>query len=617
MTLEGSTTSAHAAPEPRIGDVIGGKYRIESLLGRGGMGAVYAARHEHLGHRVALKLPVHARSPGAIPRFLREARAAAAIESENVARVFDAGERAPGEPYLVMELLSGEDLAAVLRARGPLPPEEAVGCLLQAGAGLAAAHARGIVHRDLKPANLFLARRSDGTSRVLVLDFGISKLRGSIESGHAAGPELEGETLTQTGRLLGSPRYMSPEQMSGGTEEVGERADLWALGAILHELLCGQPAFAGRSFEELRRRITREPPRSVRLDRPEISPDLEAILLRCLDRQPARRFPDVAALLDALVPFGPADAAGYAARARSELSHRTTAGSLDAAATSPDAPPEPERSLLPPAERSTAAATETSPPVSHNPYSGNEAPEITSPAPAPRRAAVGRTGKGLTLLLLLLPLLAFAAWRIARQPGPGGDGWGRAELARAQRLRADHDLAAARRALQALLDRALAEGVAPGSPAGSVAAAAALALAEVASEELVVPPAATSLETYLVPADTLARQTQEGMRLYGAVIPWNDAAVMQCAIVGQARLHERHGDLLRALPAPPERTGPVERGAWSREAALAAYRTGAEAALEMALELHDNALLRPVPGGGGCREEASRGRARVSAKLGR
>ncbi len=618
-----------AAREPRPGDVVDGKYRIERALGRGGMGAVFAARHEQLGHRVALKLPAHAAAPGATDRFLREARAAAVIESEHVVRVFDAGERAPGEPYLVMELLTGDDLAAILAERGPLDPEQAVTWILQAGIGLAAAHARGIVHRDLKPANLFLARRADGTSILKVLDFGISKLRPA-----AVADDDDGDAaLTQTGQILGSPRYMSPEQMAG-SPDVDERADIWALGAILHELLCGAPAFAGRSFGELRRRVLSEPPRSVRLDRPEIHVDLEAVILRCLDRAPARRFADVPELLDALVPFGPPGAASYAARARSELAHRPadragatappsagTVTEVDEAAGSGAAP------QAPASEDAPAGPTVTSPPVSRTGsiQSSSRPPVQAGATPSAARRWSSRVAVGVAFAALLGA--AGARWWPGASSGasgaggpatsPGSSGVSEdAELLRAAQARVADDRAEGKRALQALVDRALSGGVAPGSPRAAIAATAVLALADLAAEEITAPPPARSLETYLEPADDLARRTHEGMGRYGAVIAWQDAAAVQCAVTGQARLHERQAELLFALPAPPPRSGPHERGAWSPEAALDAYRTAAEGALDMALDLYENAVSRPVPSGG-CREEAARGRARLREKLGR
>jgi serine/threonine protein kinase len=610
--------SNKSAGPPAPGELVGGKYRVERLLGQGGMGTVLAARHEQLGHRVAIKLPARG-SAAAIARFLREARAAAAIESEHVARVFDAGERAPGEPYLVMERLDGDDLAAILRERGPAAPEQAVTWILQAGVGLAAAHARGIVHRDLKPANLFLARRADGTSAVKILDFGISKLRSEGGAG-------EDETLTQTGQIVGSPRYMAPEQIDGAPG-VDERADLWALGVILHELLCGAPPFEGRSFGELRRRITSQPPRSVRLDRPEISADLEAVILRCLDREPARRFADVADLLAALAPFGPPEAPRYVERARAELSHRTFAEG-PAAPTMPGTPGPDRLDTATNTIRDQAAGepTETSPPLTATDRIQNVGQPPSPGAVAPSRGRRWDLRAGAAFALVVGAGLAAAALR-SRPHGPDGPPApavtapataveGAAELESAARKRAAGDRAGAATVLRAVVDQALASRVAPGSPRAKVAAAAALGLADIAAEELVAPPPAGSLETYLEPSDALARKTQEGMRLYGAVIPWHDAAAMQCAIVGQGRLHERQADLLLALPAPPPRSGPHERGAWSPEAALSTYKEYAESSLETALDMYDNAAARPVPEGG-CRDEASRGRARVSARLGK
>src|SRR6188768_2962187 len=205
--------------ELREGHVLAGKYRIERVLGQGGMGVVVAATHLQLGERVALKflLPQAIHNPEAVERFAREARAAVKIKSEHVARVSDVGLLESGAPYMVMEYLEGYDLSTWLQQRGPLPVEQAVEFILQACEAIAEAHALGIVHRDLKPANLFVIQRADGVLSVKVLDFGISKATGLIGSGD----------MTTTSAVMGSPYYMSPEQM-GSTKDTDTRADIWA-----------------------------------------------------------------------------------------------------------------------------------------------------------------------------------------------------------------------------------------------------------------------------------------------------------------------------------------------------------------------------------------------------
>lgn len=227
---------------PRPGDVLAGKYRVERILGAGGMGVVLAAWHLVLERRVAVKflLPAAAQLPDAGARFLREARAAAALEGEHVARVLDVGTLDHGAPYMVLEHLQGADLAAVLKERGPLPISEAVDLLLQAGLAIAEAHARGILHRDLKPKNLFLTRRPDGTPLVKVLDFGLSKILQGTQGPADA-------SLTATGLIAGSIHYMSPEQIRS-LKHADARTDVWALGVIFYEMLGGRRPFQGEGI---------------------------------------------------------------------------------------------------------------------------------------------------------------------------------------------------------------------------------------------------------------------------------------------------------------------------------------------------------------------------------
>ena len=285
----------------QVGQLIAGKYRIEQTLGRGGMGVVMAALHEQLNQRVALKfLTDNAyQQPEAVARFVREARAAVQIQSEHVARVMDVGTLDSGAPYMVMEYLRGRDLKEVSSRRGPLPVGEAVDCVLQACDAVAEAHSLGIVHRDLKPSNLFLTERPDGSPLVKVLDFGISK---ALHPGER-GSQMQ---MTASAAIMGSPQYMSPEQIRS-SKNVDARADVWALGTILHELLTGNPAYVADTVPGLLAMIVADPPPPLSAARPDAPLDLEAIILRCLEKDRERRYPSVAALARALERFATAE----------------------------------------------------------------------------------------------------------------------------------------------------------------------------------------------------------------------------------------------------------------------------------------------------------------------
>jgi serine/threonine-protein kinase len=287
------------------GSVLLGKYRVERVIGVGGMGAVIAARHLQLDERVAIKflLPTMLEAGEIVQRFLREARAAIKIRSEHCVRVLDVGTLEGGAPYMVMEYLDGQDLSGLLEQSGALPVEDAVDWVLQAAEALAEAHAMGIVHRDLKPANLFLTRRPDGTASVKVLDFGISK---QTDSGADA-------SVTKTQAVLGSPRYMSPEQMRS-TRDVDARADVWALGAVVHELIAGQPPFDAETMTALCAAILQDPPNPLRARRPDAPVQLETAILGALEKDRGRRYQNVAQLAAALAPFGTPAASASAER---------------------------------------------------------------------------------------------------------------------------------------------------------------------------------------------------------------------------------------------------------------------------------------------------------------
>jgi serine/threonine-protein kinase len=306
--------SVSDAPLPiPIGSIIDGKYRLERVIGSGGMGVVMAAEHLKLGKTVALKFLLrHAcENREAVSRFLREGQALARITSAHVARVMDVGTLEGGEPYIVMEYLEGSDLGVVLRKRGPLPIADAVGYLLEACEAVAEAHANGIVHRDLKPSNLFLSESADGLHVVKVLDFGISKAVVQRE-GPTPFPVSPAATTappphdTNTGALVGSPLYMSPEQIRNA-RRVDERTDIWALGVILHELLAGKPPFEGETLAGTLAAVAADPPDSLLARRSGVPPGLEAVTLRCLQKAPERRYSSVASLARALEPFGPPD----------------------------------------------------------------------------------------------------------------------------------------------------------------------------------------------------------------------------------------------------------------------------------------------------------------------
>jgi eukaryotic-like serine/threonine-protein kinase len=307
---------AEPSPIPvREGDLLAGKYRVEKVLGIGGMGIVVAARHEQLDQRVALKF-VREEALGneeAVERFLREARSAVKLKSEHAAKVLDVGTLESGAPYMVMEFLEGSDLGAVLAERGPLSIEEACDYVVQACEAVAEAHATGIVHRDIKPQNLFLALSVGGAPRIKVLDFGVAK--SLVSSGGSGG-------LTQTRSMLGSPLYMSPEQMRS-SRDVDARSDVWALGVVLFELLTRRWPYEAETMPELCLKVVTEPPMSLAELRPDAPPGLVEIVAQCLEREPDRRFANAAELSTALEPLVPAASRVTVERAR--LAIRTTA----------------------------------------------------------------------------------------------------------------------------------------------------------------------------------------------------------------------------------------------------------------------------------------------------
>jgi len=304
-----------------LGSVVAGRYRIDRVLGAGTMGVVVAAWHLELEQAVAIKFlnPSVLGATEALERFRREARAAARIKSEHVVRVLDVGSLSDGLPFIVMELLNGRSLEDELTVRGPFSVSEAVGHVLQVIDALAEAHVAGIVHRDLKPANLFLSERPDRSGVVKVLDFGISKVVG----------EAAGMGLTRTGMIVGSPLYMAPEQLRS-TKSVDQRADIWALGTILFQLLTARTPYNAESAPDLYAMLLRDAPTSISLYRTDLPDGIESVILRCLERDPDRRFQNVGELAEALSPLAPPSSRIHVDRARRVLLGGSSPGSHQA-----------------------------------------------------------------------------------------------------------------------------------------------------------------------------------------------------------------------------------------------------------------------------------------------
>ncbi|WP_394825127.1 protein kinase domain-containing protein [Pendulispora albinea] len=371
------------------GDLFLEKYRIERLIGKGGMGAVYAAVDVDLARRVAIKLllPHIASIPQAVTRFVNEGRAAARIEGEHVARVYAAGRTPDGLAYMVLELLEGADLAELLRRHPRMPVVHAVDFVLEALEAVAEAHHQGIVHRDLKPGNLFLARRSHGTETVKVLDFGISKVSNSLIE-----PSAD-HALTSTRSTLGSPLYMSPEQLRSA-KNVDRRSDIWSVGVILYEMLAGVLPYHGEALGELFAAILEQNPIPIVQHRPDIPPALAAVVHRCLERDPQRRIADTLELALGLAPFG-SRAAGSVERIRAFAGlPAITSGMLGAGTFPTQAPQGPFANTPAPHHFSSTPAP--------NPFANTPAPKpfvntpapANTPAPTPERSAQTTQGWG-------------------------------------------------------------------------------------------------------------------------------------------------------------------------------------------------------------------------------
>jgi len=303
----------------RTGQLVAGKFRLDAVIGRGGMGSVWSATHVGLGHRLALKLIAreYVRSPEALRRFDAEAKAAARLQSRHVVQVFDNGTLDDGTPFIAMELLSGENVSARIEHRGPVGLADTVEIMAQCCKALGRAHAAGIVHRDIKPDNIFLAREPDDDADVVkILDFGVAKMAMEVESE---------SQVTGTGALLGTPLYMSPEQIRGA-RDADQRADLYSLGLVAYTMLTGRVAITGETFGDILIKICTQPLPSLVAVVPSLPYAMEAWFHKACAREPGDRYASAQELIDAL-----RGAAGAAVR-QSALQGLPSAPTLESAA---------------------------------------------------------------------------------------------------------------------------------------------------------------------------------------------------------------------------------------------------------------------------------------------
>ena len=394
-----------------LGTILDGKFRVDDIVGRGGMGTVYRAQHLALHEPVAIKV-LHADAAAddeILTRFLREAQWAAKLRSEHVARIHDVGTTAEGLPYMVMELLEGADLGQLVEQNGALYPPIAVDLVLQACDALVEAHSLGIVHRDIKPTNLFVSYRPDHTAIVKVLDFGISKA--------AAGSDL---SLTQTQSMLGTPAYMSPEQMRSA-RDVDQRTDIWSLGTVLYELVEARRPFQAESFSEMCVMVAVDPPQPLTN-----APELTEIITRCLEKAPAQRYANVAELMAALAPFAhnPDAARYYVTRAQRVLGLRDSQPMLRP--STPSLTESGPIALVTPAPMPIAQLTMSGPrALAISTLSSPSGPTRVDRTPAHPlavdRATDLRPRRGLWVAAIAVLLVAgggFAVWKITREDAP-------------------------------------------------------------------------------------------------------------------------------------------------------------------------------------------------------
>jgi serine/threonine-protein kinase len=392
MALTAMRELAHSSPVA-VGEVLAGKYRVERVLGEGGMGVVVAARHLQLDQLVALKfvIPSAIEEKTATERFLREAKAAVRLKSEHVAKVLDVGTLEDGAPYMVMEYLEGTDLSDVIHREAPMPFDVAADFIIQACEALSEAHSIGIVHRDLKPQNLFVTKGVGGAPLVKVLDFGISKMR-----------QPEGAmNLTQTATVMGSPLYMAPEQMRSA-RNVDNRTDIWALGVVLHEMLTRKLPFEAETMTELAIKIVQDTIAPVETLRPDVPPELAAVVAKCLEKDVTKRYPDTGELATALEPFASPASRVIVDRARKVISGLQKTMGMAAAAQLAQSQPRADASGP---VRAVSSPTHKSP-ETHEPWSDTS---VTNPGSS-KPIMTGLVALGVLLLL------GFVAYRLTSRP---------------------------------------------------------------------------------------------------------------------------------------------------------------------------------------------------------
>ena len=384
---DGTVLNDEPANDPNVGKLLDGKYRLDSYLSHGGMGSVYKATHVMLDKIVVVKLikPELVTSAEIVRRFQREARAASNLSHPNIVAVYDLGQTEDGTLYIAMEFIDGPSLKDVIRKTGPLPVARINTILRQVAAALAEAHGHHIIHRDLKPHNVMLAKGPGGQEVAKLLDFGIAK---TFE---------EGTQLTQTGFAIGTPQYMAPEQAAG--KEVTAQSDLYSLGAMLYEMLIGEVPFdASTTAAILIKQLTEEPqPPSRRKPELKVSPVLEAIAMRCLDKDPAKRFASAEAFAAALTQ---ADAGTAAARS-ADAPTKVFANPLPPAAMEGGS----TRTVVPPAPTAAVPQPTLSPataPVA--PSAPKPAPTLPAPLPPMPAAAAAVDAQPVAPVLVASPL---------------------------------------------------------------------------------------------------------------------------------------------------------------------------------------------------------------------
>lgn len=561
------------------GAMIADKYRVTGVIGEGGMGVVVAAEHAQLGRKVAIKFLHAAASPTVAERFAREGRIAVQMDSEHVCKVFDVGQLPTGEPYMVMEFLQGQDLSQYVASYGALRTHDAVDYVLQACEGLAQAHVLGVVHRDLKPGNLFMTQRMDASVCIKVLDFGISKLHGGESGGENA--------LTMAGAVLGSPRFISPEQLSG-TGNIDLRSDIWALGAVLHELLSGQAAFAADTVGELCFVILNDDPTPLSQVRQDVPPGLAAAVSRCLTKEAASRFQNVAELALALQPFGSGTASVSVQRACSVYTARGWTAPADLVAVSQRAPasghPQTPQSGYPQQPQS-GYPQQQGQQGAQAPAQGQHAAQAVT-AQATATAAPAKSSKGPLIGIAAAVILAGAVGGVmllrsdesasaksassssaASGEASGAAATGSASAAPASvmavpadPLRPQYDKLAARvkagdraayEPIELLLTKLVSQGVQPGGPRSRFAAHVQILLGDVLALRVTPTPKRMARETVL---DALRRPVDDARAAYSKVFLWKQADLYQCAAVKGAALYERGVKILGGL-TPPAKPG--------------------------------------------------------------